>query len=248
MATVILVVLMICHVDVEDVSSNMTMHFTAARVWPWWSTSIVAWRSGMPWRRQVLRALNIFSITWVCMRSSWMTSWRIRSACMSMTMIAEVGNLLLKRSHLVSQIGHGALRLLLKSLSMSLLLTELLKCIIMPCLKSCEVGARFLSMHPQIVPCDVLSIILEMIRRRPISITPSHHYQSKWCMLIEGVRVPNYCFTHLERGQVGWTVQVRATRTRRKWERNGGLTQLNTHKRLYGGRLEKWRSRTQNKR
>ena len=32
MATVILVVLMICHVDVEDVSSNMTMHFTAARV------------------------------------------------------------------------------------------------------------------------------------------------------------------------------------------------------------------------
>ena len=32
MATVILVVLMIFHVVVEDVSSNMTMHFTAARV------------------------------------------------------------------------------------------------------------------------------------------------------------------------------------------------------------------------
>ena len=32
MATVILVVLMICQVDVEDVTSNMTMYFTAARV------------------------------------------------------------------------------------------------------------------------------------------------------------------------------------------------------------------------
>ena len=32
MATVILVVLMICQVDVEDVTSNMTMHFTMARV------------------------------------------------------------------------------------------------------------------------------------------------------------------------------------------------------------------------
>ena len=83
---------------------------------------------------------------------------------MSMSMIAEVGNLLLKRSHLVSQIGHGALRLLLKSLSMSLLLTELLECIVKPCFKSCEVGARFLSMHPQIVPRDIFSIILEMLR------------------------------------------------------------------------------------
>ena len=88
-------------------------------------------------------------------------------------------------SQLLAHCSQHALIIVMLFLEVHVLLAKFLEGVIEVRLKSCEAVAHLLALHPYVVPCSKLFIILEVVRGSTIFAIPIHDHKTK--MLYIGV-------------------------------------------------------------